>query len=150
MSENSFFKDFIESWNDPNPEYLLSFYHDDIFYKDPITSKGVKGKKALREYLLDTDDNISRWTWEFSQYYKTKDDRYFVKWKATVQIYDRLVIEEGLDIIEFYDHRIILHEVYFDKSKILSVPFLLVIVGRNFKASLLICKFSKVFVLICL
>lgn len=120
MSENFYFKEWMNAWNSYDVEELLSFYHEDVFYRDPVISRGLKGKETFRTYLEKFLTETPGWVWEFQQYYKTKDDRYFVKWKATVHIEGRLVVEEGLDIIEFYDQRIILHEMYFDKSKIIT------------------------------
>ncbi len=120
MSEKFYFEELMDAWNDHDPEKLLTFYHEDIFYRDPVASKGVQGKEKFEEYLKHFLRDTEKWEWKFTQYYKTKDDRYFVKWKAIVHLQDEVVVEEGVDIIEFYDQRIVLHEMYFDRSKILN------------------------------
>lgn len=120
MSENTYFKEWMEAWNSNDPENLLSFYHDEIFYKTPIISQTIKGKDEFRTYLNVFFSETPTWRWKFIQYFKTKEDRYFVKWKATSKLNGKVVEEEGLDILEFVDQRIIVHEVYFDKSKIMD------------------------------
>lgn len=110
-----FFKDWLGSWTGNNPEKLLEFYHDDIFYLDPAFPQGMKGKEALRKYLVKLLAKNPDWTWELVEFHKDQQ-MYFVKWKATIPEKGSV---NGLDIVGFCNGKIAVNEVYFDPSILL-------------------------------
>lgn len=101
-----FFKDWLSSWTGNDPEKLLEFYHDDIFYLDPFYPQGLKGKEALKNYLVKLLAKNPDWVWELVSFQKDQQ-MYVVKWKSTIGM--------GHDLVGFCNGKIAVNEVYFDR-----------------------------------
>lgn len=111
---NDFFSQWLASWTGNNPEALLAFYHDEIFYSDPAHKNGLQGKTALKNYLIKLFARNPAWKWELVHLDQVSSPKFYLKWRASIPTTNTLVTEVGLDLIELKDGKIIRNEVYFD------------------------------------
>jgi len=109
----------LAAWTGNNPEVLITFYSEDSYYQDPANSTGLKGHNQLLPYFKKLLAVNPHWKWEAEEIYPTKKGC-ILKWKATIPIGSKIVIEHGMDIVEIKEGQIIRNEVYFDRTKMLS------------------------------
>ncbi len=110
----TFFENWLSSWSGGKPDKLLNFYHQDIFYRDPYLIGGVQGKENFEKYLKKLLLANPNWKWSLLEFYPSAENIFTVKWRATIPTQKKEVQEEGLDIVEIKDKKIIRNEVYFD------------------------------------
>lgn len=109
----------LASWTGNKPEKLIEFYSEDAFYLDPARPEGLKGREKIFSYFKKLLAANPNWVWEAVEVYPTK--RGFVgKWRATIPIGTRVIIEHGMDIVEVENGKVKRNEVYFNLSNLLS------------------------------
>lgn len=109
-----FSKEWLASWSGNQPEVLLTFYTDDAFYRDPANKQGLQGKIQLEPYFKKLLKANPDWQWEAVEVMPTEKG-FTLKWKATIPVKDKTLIEYGLDIVEITDGKISRNEVFFDR-----------------------------------
>lgn len=111
-----FVTDWLASWSGGNAEKLLSFYHPDIFYRDPAFPQGIQGKENLGKYLTKLLAKYPDWKWTLLHMDEVWPERFYIKWHAQINE----VQEEGLDLVLIKDNQIIRNEVYFDPTRLIK------------------------------
>ena len=56
----------LPAWTGNDPERLISFYTDDVFYSDPALPRGVRGREALLAYFRKLLGRNPDWVWTHS------------------------------------------------------------------------------------
>jgi hypothetical protein len=109
----------LAAWTGNKPEKLIEFYSEDAFYLDPAKPEGLKGREKIFAYFKKILAANPDWIWEVVEVYPT--ERGFVgKWKATIPIGTKILIEYGMDIVEVENGKVKRNEVYFNLANLLS------------------------------
>lgn len=109
-----FLSRWLASWSGNQPQNLLGFYADKIFYSDPAHPDGIKDKSQFETYLTKLLGRYPDWHWELVSYDQLSPRRLYVKWKMTFRPGMKPVY--GVDYLEMQDGLIARNEVYFDPS----------------------------------
>lgn len=110
-----FCQSWLESWTGNNPDLLISFYSDDVYYRDPARPNGLKGREELYSYFKKLLAKNPNWIWKPLEVIPTSKG-FTLKWRAQIPVGAKEVQVEGLDIVEVEDAKIIRNEVFFDPS----------------------------------
>lgn len=116
-----FCKQWLNAWSGNQPETLIAFYSDDVYYRDPVKSQGLQGlqgKQQLFSYFKKLLAKNPDWVWKLKEIIPTEKG-FVLKWNAVIPSGSSLVAIEGLDIVELRSQKITRNEVYFDCSKLL-------------------------------
>ena len=116
-----FCEKFLPAWTGNQPEELIKFYDKNAFYLDPAKPDGLKGHKQILPYFKKLLALNPDWVWEAVEIFPSSEHCFTAKWKATIPVGPEVVIENGIDIIEVVGGKITRNEVYFDRSKLLSI-----------------------------
>ncbi len=121
MNDKGELRDFLErwfaAWTGNDPDGLLEFYAEDVFYSDPAFRGGLQGHD-LRRYFTKLLAANPAWEWKLLEVFPTERGC-TVKWQARIPTPGGIVEEEGLDIVEIRDGKITRNEIYFDRSRLL-------------------------------
>jgi len=114
-----FCKPWLAAWTGNKPEKLIEFYSKDAFYRDPAKPDGLKGRAKILPYFKKLLAANPNWLWEAIEVFPTT--RGFVaKWKATIPVGPKVMIEYGMDIVEVENGKVKRNEVFFNTSYLLS------------------------------
>lgn len=123
MSEEAYILDFcrrwLPAWTGNDPDLLLSFYADDVVYIDPAHPDGLEGEAQLRPYLVKLLAANPNWVWEVVEVFPTRLG-FTLKWRVTIPVGRKNLIEHGMDIVELHNGKITRNEVFFDRSRLLE------------------------------
>ena len=114
-----FVKPWLVAWTGNKPEKLIEFYSEDAFYLDPAKPKGLKGREQIFPYFKKLLAANPHWTWESVELFPVKKG-FTAKWKATIPVGTKVIIEYGMDIVEIENGKIKRNEVYLEKSNLLA------------------------------
>jgi hypothetical protein len=114
-----FGKPWLVAWTGNKPEKLIEFYSEDAFYLDPAKPKGLKGREEIFQYFKKLLAANPNWIWEAVEVFPTKKG-FTAKWKATIPVGTKVIIEYGMDIVEVENGKIKRNEVYFNTSNLFS------------------------------
>jgi SnoaL-like domain len=109
----------LPAWTGNDPNRLLAFYTDDVFYSDPTIPDGVSGKAALRRYFEKLLGNNPNWVWAHEVGVPLQDG-FLNKWRVTVPVGDRVVLCRGVCSVQFRDGLIYRNQVYFDATELMN------------------------------
>jgi hypothetical protein len=98
---------------------LIEFYSGDAFYLDPAKPEGLKGREKIFAYFKKILAANPDWIWEVVEVYPTELG-FVGKWKATIPVGTKTLIEYGMDIVEVENGKVTRNEVYFNISNLLS------------------------------
>lgn len=109
---------FLEAWNTQDVEAVVSFYSEDVSYRDPNTKGDVRGADAMRRYLTKL---FSIWTmhWSLREVYPLKEtDGAAVLWHATFKRAGetQTVEADGMDLVLYNGEKVKRNDVYFDRA----------------------------------
>lgn len=102
-------------WTGNRPEELAALYDDDLYYRDPGRPRGIRGKPEFLAYLRKLLARYPDWRWEAVETFPLEGG-FVLRWRAEIPAGERVVEEEGLDLVFVRDGRIVRNEVYFDRS----------------------------------
>ncbi len=115
----NFCRPWLDAWSGNQPDTLIDFYSEDALYLDPAKPGGLKGRERILAYfkkLLAVNPN---WKWEAVEVYPTEQG-FVAKWKTTIPVGKKVIIEHGMDIVEIENGKIKRNEVYFNLANLLS------------------------------
>jgi SnoaL-like domain len=112
---SQFCTNWLNSWTGNQPEKLLAFYTEDAFYSDPANRTGLKGHQQLLPYFSKLLKYNPNWKWKAVEIIETSKG-FTLKWEASIPVGDKIITEQGLDIVELQNEKITRNEVYFDRS----------------------------------
>ena len=116
----TFCKEWLSAWTGNNPAELIKFYDEHAYYRDPANIHGLKGHREILPYFKILLASNPDWIWEEEELYPTVKG-FIIKWKAKIPVGEEEVLEYGMDIVEMKKDKITRNEVYFDRTKILSI-----------------------------
>ena len=109
----------LPAWTGNDPERLVSFYTDDVFYCDPAIPQGVEGRAALLEYFRRLLGHYPDWEWTNVRAIPLEDG-FLNVWHARVPVDGGDIEFEGVCTVQLRDGLIRRNEVYFDRSALLA------------------------------
>ena len=109
----------LPAWSGNRPELLASFYTDDVYYSDPATQKGVKGREQLLAYFRKLLARNPDWVWTQRGAIPLADG-FLNEWHASVPVGDARVEIDGVCTVQLRDRLIYRNEVFFDRSELLA------------------------------
>ena len=112
---SEFCTNWLNAWTGNQPDLLISFYAENTFYSDPATRKGLNGHQQLLLYFSKLLKYNPNWIWKAVEIIETSKG-FTLKWEASIPIGEKNIIEQGLDIVEMQNGKIIRNEVYFDRA----------------------------------
>jgi hypothetical protein len=111
-----FAENWLPAWTGNNPELLVSFYSDDVFYLDPGVPAGIQGKQALLAYFKKLLNYNPDWIWTQIESIPMEDG-FLNKWHARIPIGSETFDIIGVCSVQLdSDGKIRRNEVYFDRS----------------------------------
>jgi hypothetical protein len=116
---SDFIENWLSAWTGNDPQRLAEYYHDEAIYVDPANREGLEGKKEILTYFERLLDYYQDWKWKPIEIFSTKKGC-IVKWHCRIPVGSEVLLEVGLDIVEFKDGLISRNEVYFDRSRLLE------------------------------
>lgn len=117
-----FCSEWLPAWSGNQPNELIKFYDEDIFYVDPLKKDGIHGRDQLLTYFKKLLTANPEWRWEPIEVMSIEKG-FILKWKATIPLGPEELIEQGLDIVEVTNGLITRNEIYFDRSILLTIMF---------------------------
>jgi hypothetical protein len=110
----------LPAWTGNDPEKLLSYYSDDVFYLDPSIPNGVWGKEKLRFYFNKLLANNPNWIWTQIEGIPMENG-FLNKWHAVIPVGPKNIERIGVCLVQFNsDGEISRNEVYFDTAELIS------------------------------
>jgi steroid delta-isomerase-like uncharacterized protein len=120
LSEEAYILEFcrrwLPAWTGNDPELLLQFYAENVVYIDPAHPEGLEGQEQLKPYLQKLLAANPNWIWEVVEVFPTPRG-FTLKWRATIPVGQKKLVEHGMDIVELENGKITRNEVYFDRSR---------------------------------
>lgn len=113
-----FAEKFLDAWNAQDVDAVLSFYADNVTYRDPNTKGNVEGADAMRKYLTKL---FASWTmrWSTREMYPLADkDGVAFLWRASIRKSDgtQTVEVDGMDLVLIEGGKVKRNDVYFDRA----------------------------------
>jgi hypothetical protein len=115
----SFCDSWLPAWTGNRPDYLASFYTDDVFYLDPTVPDGLQGKTELVRYLSRLLANNPSWVWRHDTAIPLEGG-FLNKWRLEAPVGDRIVTCRGVCSVQLRGRLIHRNEVYFDTHELLT------------------------------
>jgi hypothetical protein len=109
----------LPAWTGNQPERLVAFYTDDVFYCDPAIPAGVRGRAALLVYFRKLLARNPEWVWMHRGSIPILDG-FLNFWHATIPAGGRVVDAEGVCTVQLRDGLIYSNQVFFDRSDLLQ------------------------------
>jgi len=114
-----FSRPWLQAWTGNRPEELIKYYSQDAFYSDPARREGMRGHSEILPYFKRLLAANPDWVWELVEAFPTKEG-FTGKWKATIPVGNKVIIEYGVDIVEVSGGKVTRNEVYFDRTALLE------------------------------
>ena len=115
----AFAERWLPAWTGNDPERLVAFYTDDVFYSDPAMPAGVRGRDALLVYFRKLLARNPAWVWTHRDSIPMRDG--FVNlWHASIPAGTGVVEVDGLCTVQLRDDRIYANRVFFDRAALLQ------------------------------
>lgn len=114
----AFCSEWLPAWTGNDPDRLLTFYADDVFYSDPAVPQGVEGKEALRRYFARLLASYPDWSWTH-RHSLPLPDGFLNYWQARLTGDGEAPAWEGVCVVRLRGSRIFRNEVFFDRSSLL-------------------------------
>lgn len=109
----------LPAWTGNDPDRLVDFYADDVFYLDPAIPAGITGKPALLAHLRKLLAYNPDWVWTQIEAIPLLDG-FLNKWKASMPVGATMLEIYGVCTVQLNaDGKIYRNEVYFDRSRLL-------------------------------
>jgi hypothetical protein len=113
-----FAEKWLPAWSGNRPELLASFYSDDVFYCDPATAQGIRGRPALLAYFRKLLARYPDWVWTHRGSIPLEDG-FLNLWHASIPAGERKLELDGVCTVQMRDGLIYSNQVYFDRSELL-------------------------------
>ena len=110
----------LPDWTGNNPEKLVDYYSNDVFYLDPGIPEGVRGKNELLRYFKKLLAQNPEWVW--TQIEAIPLEKGFLnKWFAKIPVGKKTIEVIGVCFMQFDKQgKIQRNEVYFDRTELVS------------------------------
>src|SRR3990167_3189663 len=113
-----FCEHWLAAWTGNQPEKLIHFYADEIYYRDPAKQQGIQGKSALLHYFRKLLAKYPHWIWQATEVFPTTNG-FILKWQASLSPERTTDSFHGMDIVVVSEGKITRNEVYFDPAPLL-------------------------------
>ena len=110
----------LPDWTGNNPEKLVDYYSNDVFYLDPGIPNGVSGKNELLSYFKKLLDQNPDWIWKQIEAIPLENG-FLNKWLAKIPVGQKTIEVIGICFVLFDVHgKIRRNEVYFDRTDLVA------------------------------
>jgi len=110
----------LPAWTGNQPETLAAFYADDVFYSDPASPDGLRGREQLLAYFRRLLARFPDWVWTQLEGIPMEGG-FLNKWQATIPVGNQVLTCVGVCLVQIDDDGLITrNEVYFDRSELLQ------------------------------
>ena len=116
---SAFASRWLPAWTGNQPERLVAFYSDDVFYSDPGVPQGVRGREALLAYFRKLLARNPDWVWTHRGSVPLADG-FLNQWHASMPVGAARVEVDGVCMVQLRDGLIYRNEVFFDRSELLA------------------------------
>ena len=118
-----FTEKWLPDWTGNNPEKLVDYYSNDVFYLDPGIPEGVKGKDELLNYFKKLLAQNPKWIWTQIEAIPLEQG-FLNKWLAKNPVGEKTIECIGICFLQFDGQgKIRRNEVYFDRTELVSEIF---------------------------
>jgi hypothetical protein len=111
----------LPAWTGNDPQRLVSFYSDDVFYCDPAIPAGVRGRPALLAYFTKLLARNPDWVWTQRGSIPLADG-FLNLWHAAIPVSGGKLEVDGACTVQLRDGLIYSNQVFFDRSELLRAP----------------------------
>jgi len=109
----------LPAWTGNDPERLVSFYTDEVYYADPGIPRGVRGRDALLAYFQKLLAFNPKWVWTHRGSIPLADG-FLNEWHASIPVGSRVIEVDGVCTVQLRAGLIYRNEVYFDRSELVA------------------------------
>ena len=110
----------LPDWTGNNPEKLVDYYSNDVFYLDPGIPDGISGKNKLLSYFKKLLAQNPDWIWKQIEAIPLENG-FLNKWLAKIPVGQKTIEVIGVCFVQFNRHgKIRRNEVYFDRTELVS------------------------------
>ena len=110
----------LPDWTGNNPEKLVDYYSNDVFYLDPRIPDGISGKNKLLSYFKKLLAQNPDWIWKQIEAIPLENG-FLNKWLAKIPVGHKTIEVIGVCFVQFNRHgKIRRNEVYFDRTELVS------------------------------
>ena len=118
-----FTEKWLPDWTGNNPEKLVDYYSNDVFYLDPGIPEGVKGKDEFLNYFKKLLAQNPKWIWTQIEAIPLEQG-FLNKWLAKIPVGEKTIECIGICFLQFDGQgKIRRNEVYFDRTELVSEIF---------------------------
>ena len=115
----AFAERWLPAWTGNDPERLVSFYTDDVYYSDPAIPAGVRGRERLLTYFRKLLGRNPNWIWTHRGSIPLADG-FLNEWHASIPAGGTLIEIDGVCTVQLRSGLIYRNEVYFDRAALLA------------------------------
>lgn len=109
----------LPAWTGNDPQLLVSFYSDDVYYADPGIPRGVRGRDPLLAYFRKLLAYNPKWVWTQRGSIPLADG-FLNEWHASIPVGSGVVDVDGVCTVQLRAGLIYRNEVFFDRSALLA------------------------------
>ena len=109
----------LPAWTGNDPERLVSFYTDDVYYSDPAIPLGVCGRESLLAYFRKLLARNPNWVWTQRGSLPLADG-FLNEWHASIPAGSAVVEVDGVCTVQLRAGLIYRNQVYFDRSALMA------------------------------
>jgi hypothetical protein len=119
VKAREFAERWLPAWTGNDPERLVSFYTDDVYYSDPAIPLGVRGRESLLAYFRKLLGRNPNWVWTHRGSIPLADG-FLNEWHASIPAGSAVVEVDGVCTVQLRSGLIYRNQVYFDRSALMA------------------------------
>jgi len=119
VKAREFAERWLPAWTGNDPERLVSFYTDDVYYSDPAIPLGVCGRESLLAYFRKLLARNPNWVWTQRGSLPLADG-FLNEWHASIPAGSAVVEVDGVCTVQLRAGLIYRNQVYFDRSALMA------------------------------
>jgi len=119
VQAREFAERWLPAWTGNDPERLVAFYTDDVFYSDPAIPLGIRGRARLLDYFRKLLARNPNWIWKHRGSIPLADG-FLNEWHASIPDGNRVVEADGVCTVQLRGDLIYRNQVYFDRSALIA------------------------------
>lgn len=115
----TFAERWLPAWTGNDPQRLVSFYSEDVFYCDPAIPNGVHGRAVLLAYFTKLLAHNPQWVWTHRHSIALADG-FLNFWHASIPANGQAVEVDGVCSVQLRDGLIYANQVFFDRAELMK------------------------------
>lgn len=111
----AFAKRWLPAWSGNDPDRLIGFYSEDVYYRDPMVAGGILGRVRLAEHFKTLLARNPDWEWHHIHAVPLHNG-FLGYWLMQFPDQPHLQPMYGISVVKLKDGLIYRNEIYFDRT----------------------------------